>query len=62
MPIESEILRNYPYAREVCCKCNAQFPEFQRGTVQSSFRKFLRLPYCAIICHECKNIIGWEKP
>ena len=62
MPIEAVVLLRYPYARERCKKCGAMFPEFMRGQVQSDWRKFFRLPYCAIICHECKNIIGWEKP
>lgn len=62
MPIECEQLRNAPYAREKCDFCGARFPEFMRGQVQSWWRKLLRLPYCAVICHCCKEIIGWEKP
>ena len=62
MPKEYEQLRRYPYAREKCPKCGTMFPEFQRGLVQSAWRRWLRLPYCAVICHGCKEIIGWEKP
>ena len=62
MPIECEQLAVMPYAREKCRHCGAGFPEFMRGQVQSALRKFLRLPYCAVICHECKEITGWEKP
>jgi hypothetical protein len=62
MPIEFVLLRNYPYAKEKCPKCGQMFPEFMRGQVQSWWRKALRMKYCAIICHACKEIIGWEKP
>lgn len=62
MPIEAEQLRNAPYAKESCNKCGAQFPEFMRGQVQSAWRRLLFLPYCAVICHKCKQVIGWEKP
>jgi hypothetical protein len=62
MPIECAQLRNAPYASEKCSECGAAFPEFMRGQVQSGWRKLLRLPYCAVICHQCKEIIGWEKP
>ena len=62
MPKEYTILKGYPYASEKCPKCGEPFPEFMRGMVQSAWRKFFRLPYCAVICHRCKEIIGWEKP
>jgi len=62
MPIKCTLLRNYPYAREECPKCGAPFPEFMRGVVQSWWRRIFKLPYCAVICHKCKKIIGWEKP
>lgn len=62
MPLEAETLRRYPYAREKCSKCGEPFPEFMRGQVQSTWRKFFGLPYCAVICHRCKQVIGWEKP
>lgn len=62
MPIEYTLLKNKPYAVEVCPKCGTKAPEFLRGLVQSTLRRFFRRPYCAVICHGCKNIIGWEKP
>lgn len=62
MPIEASMLRTAPYSKEKCQKCGARFPEFLRGMIQSSIRKFFGLAYCAVICHNCKRIIGWEKP
>lgn len=62
MPIEYEMLRNVPPAMKECPVCLEPRPDFLRGQVQSSWRKFLRLPYCAVICHCCRNIIGWERP
>lgn len=62
MPIECELLRNAPYTKEKCKHCGEPFPEFMRGQVQSAWRRFFRLPYCAVICHKCKRITGWEKP
>ena len=62
MPIEVELLKRAPLSREQCPKCGAEFPDFLRGQVQSSWRRLLGLPYCAVICHKCKRIIGWEKP
>jgi hypothetical protein len=62
MPIEYDLLRFKKYAKGKCPKCGQEFPEFLRGQVQSKWRKILRLKYCAIICHSCKKIIGWEKP
>lgn len=62
MPIEYVLLKNRPYAVEICRHCGEKAPEFLRGMVQSSWRKLLGLPYCAVICHACKNITGYEKP
>ena len=62
MPKEFTILRSDPYAAEKCPKCGEPFPEFMRGMVQSGWRKWLGMKYCAVICHNCKEIIGWEKP
>jgi hypothetical protein len=62
MPIEYEKLRGAPYALEQCKHCGAGFPEFMRGQVQSTLRRFFGMRYCAVICHECKQITGWEKP
>ena len=62
MPAEYDLLKPYPYAREICRKCGGPFPEFLRGIVQSRSRKLFGFPYCAIICHHCKEVIGWEEP
>ena len=62
MPKEYTLLKSYPYVFEECKKCGQGFPEFLRGMVHSWWRKKLGLPYCAVICHNCKEIIGWEKP
>lgn len=65
MPIECTLLEKAPYRFERCPKCNEPFPEFMRGQVQRA-RRFLwilwKQPYCAVICHKCKRIIGWESP
>lgn len=62
MPKECELLKKEPYVFEKCKLCGTPFPEFMRGQVQSSSRKFFGLPYCAVICHNCKDVIGWEQP
>ena len=65
MNIEVDLLARMPYAREKCPKCGQWFPEFLRGQVQRGKRWLWigpRRAYCAIICHKCKEIIGWEKP
>lgn len=65
MPIEYEWLRHMPYPMERCPRCGTAFPEFLRGRVQRS-KRFLSIlwkrPYCAVICHACTEIIGWESP
>ena len=55
-------LKGAPYSLEECKCCGEPFPEFMRGQVQSSWRRFFGLDYCAVICHKCKEITGWEKP
>lgn len=62
MPIEYVQLKNAPFAKEECTKCGQPFPEFMRGMVQSTWRRLLGMRYCAVICHNCKKIVGWEKP
>jgi len=65
MPSEALILDHAPYPVETCLKCNKPFRPFLRGMVQRS-KRFLGIgplrPYCAIICQECKQIIGYEDP
>ena len=62
MPKEYLQLKNRPYAIEKCPKCGQIAPEFMRGMVFSGWRQMFGLPYCAVICHKCKEIIGYEKP
>lgn len=65
MPIECKLLERQPYAFEECPECKEPFPDFMRGQIQRGKRWFFigpKRPYCAVICHGCKNIIGWEAP
>jgi len=62
MPIECEKLRHTPISMSRCPKCFEPSPAFLRGQVQSTWRKILGLKYCAVICHRCRYIVGWEKP
>lgn len=65
MNIEVGLLSKMPYALEMCPHCGQRFPEFMRGQVQRGKRWLWvgpKRPYCAIICHGCKEVIGWEKP
>ena len=60
----SQLLNKTPL-RLNCPKCGSGFTKgnaFMRGMVQSRWRKFFGRPYCAVICHSCKEIIDWEKP
>jgi hypothetical protein len=61
MPIEYELLKNKHCAATDNCCANKCEP-LMRGCVQSGWRKFFGLPYCAVICPISKEIIGWEKP
>lgn len=49
---------------EKCPKCGAEpFDPFLRGQVQRrKFKWFLwdPWPYCALICWNCKEIVGYE--
>jgi hypothetical protein len=65
MPEECVLLKDAPYNLEQCPLCSTEFPNFMRGMVQrrKRFLGFLwKQDYCAIICHGCKNIVGWESP
>jgi hypothetical protein len=65
MPTEVAILALYPYPVMICPQCQKPFLSFLRGQIQRSkrFMGFLwRRPYCAVICAECKRIVGWEQP
>lgn len=60
MPIECVLLRNAPHTVKKCKHCGAENPDFLRGQIQSSWRRFFGLAYCAVICHRCKKLTGWE--
>lgn len=65
MPIEYKLFMNVPLSDIKCPRCGVSSNGFMRGQVQRSkrFLGFLwRRPYCAIICHVCKDIIGHESP
>jgi predicted nucleic-acid-binding Zn-ribbon protein len=65
MPIEYTLLRDKPLPFDICPKCGKPFKIFMRGQVQKPKRFlwiFWRRPYCAVICHRCKNIVGYEEP
>lgn len=70
MSIEHILLKDQIYPKETCPKCYAtgiNRPEYQflRGMVQRNkyFLGFLwKRKYCAVICFNCKEIIGWESP
>jgi hypothetical protein len=61
MPIEAVTLLNRPEPIKECPKCCARpFKSFMRGQVQRSRWFGLRSKYCAIICSECKKVVGYE--
>jgi hypothetical protein len=74
MPIECSTLEGQPVPFLTCPNCGAPFRPFLRGMVQRgvfsggllcwSWWKALfkreRWPYCALICWECKEIVGYE--
>ncbi len=65
MPIEVELLSKAPLKFKVCPTCGVRSPDCMRGQVQRP-KRFMwilwKQPYCAVICHSCKNIVGWESP
>src|SRR5438046_2851824 len=66
MPIECTLLEGQPVALDRCPKCSTwPFTPFMRGQVQRSGRKWFigpRRDYCALICSDCKEIVGHESP
>jgi hypothetical protein len=63
MPLEYTLLKDRLVPIWFCPKCFAEpFRAFMRGQVQSGWRKFLRLPYCCLICERCKEVVGYERP
>ncbi len=67
MPWEYSALARRPALEGTCSECGAPLEYFLRGLVQRGARPWWRFwgperPYCAIICHACKEIIGYEHP
>ncbi len=68
MPHECELLYSEPYHLNTCPLCCASFKPFLRGQIQRRKYSFLGLltgkirPYCALICSNCKEIVGHEDP
>lgn len=66
MPIEYTLLKDQPCPIIVCPACDEPFRPFMRGVVQRSKRWLWglgpRRDYCALICWECKEIVGYESP
>ena len=65
MPIEFEILRHQPPPLAKCPKCGAEpFIPDHRGCIQRRQYTPLgkRQDYCALICHSCLEIVGFESP
>ena len=67
MPIEVVTLTNAPVPLSACPSCGAApFNPFLRGQVQRlpytlfSWPPFKQRPYCALICWQCKEIVGYE--
>lgn len=62
MPIEVLMLKDRPEALRICPACGKAFRAFLRGQIQRLSWFGLRKRYCALICWECKEIVGWEAP
>lgn len=45
---------------ELCPHCGQPFATFRRGQVRSFWRALFRRPSWALICYECRGIVGWE--
>jgi len=62
MPWEYGALQEQSQPLDKCPLCGAQFQCFLRGMVHNTWRKLIRTEYCAVICQECKEIVGYEQP
>lgn len=70
MPIECVLLANEPVPIKQCPACHhAPFEPFLRGEVQRSKYTWFGIwpfakkrDYCALICWQCKTIVGYESP
>jgi hypothetical protein len=67
MPIEASLLSVEPEPFDACPECgHMPFRSFLRGMIQRSRRPWFGFgkprDYCAVICSECKEIVGYESP
>lgn len=72
MPLEAITLALKPAPLLECPSCGARpFEPFMRGQVQRTgwsllverfraWRQKREVEYCAVICHACKEIVGYE--
>jgi hypothetical protein len=72
MPLEAIALQMQPSPFDICPRCGARpCTPFMRGQVQRSrlslagvlaFLCVRPWDYCAVICADCKKLVGWERP
>ncbi len=66
MPIECMLLKDARVPFERCPACSEPFVPFLRGMIQRHKRSWFGLglhrAYCALICSECHEIVGYESP
>jgi hypothetical protein len=68
MPIEATWLEKAPVPLGKCPHCESvPFRPFMRGQVQRSMWEWWNIwgksrAYCALICADCKQIVGYEHP
>jgi hypothetical protein len=64
MPIEAAALKDWPHPDVKCPSCGKSLLPFMRGQVQRQKKSLMgkKQPYCAIICANCKDLIGYEDP
>lgn len=66
MPPEFDQLKDKPAPINRCPFCDARpLVPFLRGMIQRRKRGWwfmAPVPYCAVICSECKEIVAWEAP
>lgn len=66
MPIEADLLAKVPVPLGSCPNCEATpFRPMWRGHVlrtQYWFQIGPKRHYCALICNDCRHIVGYESP
>ena len=62
MAWEFDALKHEPEPLEKCPRCGAVFMCFLRGMVHNFWRKLFCLEYSCVICQNCKEVVGYEKP